>query len=390
MQVFKAYFKIIKRHATSLLIYFVIFAVITMLITNSLGGQPMGTFTETKTSIAFFNDDNDSALIGGLRDYLSKTSDIVNISNDTESIQDALFFGQIQYVLRVPEGFTESFLGGSDGVKLQKTAGLVSASTVNMDFLIEKYLGTASLYVKNVPGISQDDIVRNVGKDLEVSAAVDMSDYSKQADLDSLSYYFQFIAYTILTILIMGVTSIMMAFNETDLSNRSLCSPMSSARMNAQLVLGNGTFALGVWAGLCVIIFVMYGSFSLSAGVMLLCLNALVFTLASLSIAFLIGKFIRNHGAQAAIANVVSLGIGFLSGVFVEQAMLGKTVLTIASFTPGYWYVKAVNDIRDITVFNAQNLQPVIYGMLIQLGFATAILIVALAISKQRRRAAIA
>jgi ABC-2 type transport system permease protein len=328
--------------------------------------------------------------VGGLRDYLSTSANIVDINDDEQSIQDALFFNQVAYVLRVPEGFADSFLSGSDDVKLQKTAGPVSAGTVNVDFLVDKYLSTASLYVKNVPGISQEDIVRSVANVLETSAAVELSDYGKPVDSDNLFYYFRFVGYSIIAIMIMGVTSIMMAFNETDLSNRNLCSPMSSARMNFQLVLGNGTFALAVWAVTCTLIFILYGSFSLNTGVMLLCLNALVFTLASLSIAFLVGKFIKNGGVQAAIANVISLGISFLSGVFVEQALLGKTVLTIASFTPGYWYVKAIEDIRTTSVFNTQNVMPIIYSILIQLGFAAAILIVTMAITKQRRKASIA
>jgi len=132
--------------------------------------------------------------------------------------------------------------------------------------------------------------------------------------------------------------------------------------------------------------FIMYGGVTLNEGTILLCLNALVFTFTALSIGFLAGKFIRSLGAQAAIANVVSLGMSFISGVFVDQELLGKTVLNIASFTPSYWYVKAVGDIRSTVEFSAQNVAPIVNSMLIQLGFAAALLIIALAVSKQRRR----
>jgi hypothetical protein len=60
-------------------------------------------------------------------------------------------------------------------------------------------------------------------------------------------------------------------------------------------------------------------------------------------------------------------------------------MLTIASFTPGYWYVKAVNDLRNMVMFNLQNLMPVIYSILIQLVFTAALIIIALFVTKQRR-----
>jgi hypothetical protein len=48
MQVFSAYFKIIKKHAVSILLYFVIFVVIAMIITNALGGQTTGMLRKQK------------------------------------------------------------------------------------------------------------------------------------------------------------------------------------------------------------------------------------------------------------------------------------------------------------------------------------------------------
>lgn len=376
---------VIRKHIFTMIMYFMIFVTIAVIITSSMSGSTAGSFIETKTNIAFFNDDGDSTLIAGLESYLSESANIVDIKDDTDSIQDALFFDKVKCVLRVPEGFTESFMSGSGDMTIQRTAGSVSAGTVNVDFLVDKYLKTASLYVKNVPGISQDDIVRNVENDLRLSAAVDMNYYNKPADSDRLSFYFRYHAYSILLIMIMGVTSIMMAFNRKDLAGRNLCSPLSPVKMNMQLVAANASFAVTVWAALCVVIFVLYGSFSFSAGVALLCLNSLVFTLASLSIAFLLGKFIKSTGVQAAVTNVVSLGLCFLSGVFVEQALLGKTVLTIASFTPTYWYVKAVEDIRATVSFSIQNIAPIISSMLIEFGFAALFIIIALVVSKQRR-----
>lgn len=154
--------------------------------------------------------------------------------------------------------------------------------------------------------------------------------------------------------------------------------------MNLQMVLANATLAVAVWAVACAMIFIAYGRFAFSAGIVLMCLNVMVFTIASLSIGLLAGKFVKDHMAQAALTNVISLGTSFICGVFVSQNLLGKTVLQIASFTPGYWYIKAVRDISVLENFSAGSLKPVVYSMLIQLGFAAVFILIALAASRQK------
>jgi ABC-2 type transport system permease protein len=388
MQVFKAYFKVIKKHRVSLLIYVIIFVAISLLITSQLyGNTPAQGFSAAKAYVAFYSDDTQSPLVDGIKGFLEKNAQIVNIPDDTEKIQDALFYEKVNYVVRVPAGFTLSFLN-SETAELKTMSAPGTTSGIYMSYLLNKYLNLASFYQKNSPGLSEAEIVQSVGAAFENQTQVNLNTYSKPQVSGSMSYYFQYFGYCILALMMMGVTSVMMAFNEKDLSNRIQCSPLKPLSMNLQMLLGNSVFAIGVWAFLCALIFGLYNG-TLDTGSLLLAVNALVFTIASLSIGFLCGKFIRSHQMQAAVVNTISLGICFLSGVFVEQELLGKTVLAISSFTPGYWYVKAIDEIRGLTEYTASSVAPVINSMLIQLGFAAAILIIALAVSKQRRRAAV-
>ena len=94
---------------------------------------------------------------------------------------------------------------------------------------------------------------------------------------------------------------------------------------------------------------------------LLLCINALVFTISALSISYLVGLLIKSRNAQSAIANVLSLGFSFLSGVFIPQELLSDKALAIASFNPTYWYVKANNVIGTLSNFSFDNLSPSIY-----------------------------
>jgi len=385
MQVYRAYFKIVRRHLPSLAIYLAISLILFVIISSSLKSQSSAQFNETKSSIAIMNSDVSSPLISGLEDYLSSKAAIVRINDNPDDIQDALFYGNVSYVLRIPQGFSQSFLSGDGRVSLEKSTSDNSASSVSLDLYINKYLNLAGLYVRNAPNLQAGEIVSDVLRDLGSSSDAVYTANLEQTTTHNLSFYFRLIAYSILSIMISGVTSIMMSFNRREFSMRNLCSPMSARSMNLQMVLANAVFAAVVWLTSCAFIFITYGRFMLTAGILLMCLNALIFTVASLGIGFLAGKFVRTHIAQAALTNVVALGTSFLCGVFVSQALLGKTVLRLASFTPGYWYIKAVQDIAGLSAYSFGNLTPVINSMLIQLGFALVFIVIALAATRQRR-----
>ena len=390
MQVFSAYFKVMRKHFKIIMIYLIVFVVLSAIISNVISGQSAPTsFYETKYKIALFNEDTNAPLAQGLEAYIGQNAQIVQVGVREQDIQDALFYEQADCVLTIPQGFSEGFMSGSS-VQVERMAAAGKPASVYTDFLVDRYLNMASLYAKNMPQASQQDIAGYVAEDLQKSASVEYRQAANApAPAGNITYYFQFLAYSLLAAMMMGVSLVMMSFNEPNLSNRTLCAPLKPVRMNMQMVMANVVFALLVWALMCAYILVSAAPVKFDASLVLLCINALVFTLVSLCIGFLAGKFIKSHGVQAAVTNVVSLGMSFLCGVFVEQALLGKTVQTLGSFMPTYWYIRAVEAIRGMGTVTAQSIGPVVESMLIQLGFAVAILIVTLAVSKQRRKAAV-
>lgn len=385
MQVFKAYFKIIKKNILSMTIYLFIFLLFAVLLTSSGGDKTSVGFSETKSKIAFINMDTHSPLVIGLQNYLSKNAVIVPITNNAQSLQDALFFRQVEYIVKIPKGFSKSFLDGKYNILIEKTTVPASISGVHMDSLINRYLHTAELYIKNVPDITDTQLVDYIDKDLGLKTKVTVNSYDTASRPSNAYNYFTFLAYTLMAIMILGVTSIMMVFNDVDLRKRNLCSPLKPNNMNLQLLLGNLAFAFVVWVFLIGISLLIYRKELLTWNFIWVGTNSLIFTFVCLSISFLIGNLITSRSAQSAIANVLSLGLCFFSGVFVPQELLGKTTQTIASFTPTYWYVKAINDLKSLAVLDSANLKPVICSMLIQMGFAVAILAISLVLAKQKR-----
>jgi ABC-2 type transport system permease protein len=387
MQVYKAFFKIIYKNLSQMVIYVVVFILLAVILTNTYTNPVNTNFTETKINIAFINNDTDSKLVKGLRDYLSKNANIVNIPDNTQKLQDALFFRQVEYIVKVPKGFTDGLLSGKS-VQFEKTTLPSSTSGIYMDSIINKYLNTAKTYTSNIKDLSQEQLVSYIDKDLSQETYVKVSNSVGQIQISKYggcAYYYNYLAYSLFAILILGVCSVMMVFNNTELRKRNLCSPVKLRDMNFQMILGNISFAILTWVLMIFTSFIMYGSYMFTANGLLLLLKSFVFTLAALSISFLIGNIIKSKGAMSAVANVFSLGTCFISGVFVPQVLLGKTVLKIASFTPTYWYVKSNNDIANMANFKMENLMPIFSNMLIVFGFAVAVLAVTLVVIKQKR-----
>lgn len=388
MQVYKAIFKVIYKNLSQMMIYLVIFLFFTILLSSTYTNPLNTNFTETKINVAFINHDKDSVFMEGLKNYLSRSANLINIPDDTQKLQDALFFRQVEYIVKVPQGFTEGLFSGKV-VQLEKTTLPSSTSSIYMDIIINKYLNTAKIYMSNMKNISEEQLINYIDKDLSQKTEVKLRSSENQTSrIEKVGYFFNYLAYSLFAILILGVCTIMIVFNDTDLKKRNLSSPVKLKSMNMQMILGNLSFAVLTWFIMIFTSFIMYGSYMLTANGLLLLLNSFIFTLAALSISFLIGNIIKSRGAMSAAANVFSLGSCFISGVFVPQFLLGKTVLTIASFTPTYWFVKANNAIINIVNFKMENLEPIFTNMLIVLGFAVAVLAVTLVVIKQKRMSA--
>jgi ABC-2 type transport system permease protein len=385
MQVFKVYFKIIKANMGQMCIYLIVFLAMSIAISKSQAPKTGDDFSQTKTNTAYINLGESTSLTKGFKEYLSKYVNFIDIENDEEKLQDALFFRDVEYIVTIPVDFTEDFLNGTP-VELQKTIVPSSTTRMYVDMAINKYFNMARVYVNNVPGITEEILVNKLAKGAASETSVQLKSFEGKKQNNAFGVaYFNYLAYSLFSILILGVSSILMVFNNKNLKRRNLCSPMKDRSFNLQLIMGNLVFALAAYAVMVAFVIVLNREAMMSYNGLLLCINALIFTIAALSISYLVGLLIKNSNAQSAIANVLALGFSFISGVFVPQEFLSDKAMAIASLTPTYWYVKANNIIGKLSSFSFNNLSEVFSYMLIELGFAIAVFSVALVVSKQKR-----
>ena len=382
MQVFKTYFKVIKRHFVQLSIYIFIFLAITIASSLMSSSTEVGAFTQEKTRVAFINEDENSNFIDGFKDYLGNYSEYISIQDNIEKLQDALFFKNVEYIVRIPKGFTQDIMSGKSS-EIRKTVITGTSNSVYTDILINQYLNTAKVYLSTNKDLTQAELVKLVSNDLKNETKVEIKQTESKGT--NIEGFFNFLEYALISVIVLGITSIMMVFNNKNLRRRNLCAPIKNRSINFQIVLGNIIFSVGVWTLMMLCGLAIMKDALLTMNGLYYCINSLVFTVDVLCISFLAGLFVKTSNAQSGIANALSLGMAFISGAFVPQWILSKSVIAIAKFTPAYWYIKANSDISKITNFTMENLTPVFQFMLIELGFAVAILSVGLVLSKRKQ-----
>lgn len=385
MQVYKTFFKIILKNRMQLGIYLIVFTVLTLIFTVSYSSPTSTDFLESKINIALINEDTDSVFMQGFISYLTDYANIVDLPDDPQSLQDALYFREVEYVLRIPAGFTDSFLNNQT-TNLEKTIVPNSTSATFMDLRINQYLNTAQTYLNYGNVTSQYELVSSLQNDFSNSSSVTLNSHTDESDsAEKMAYYYNFMAYSLFAILILGVCAVMLVFNDSDIKKRNFASPLKTLNYNSQLVLGSLSFAVLAWLLMVALSFIINSDFMFSEKGLLLILNSFVFTMSALSISFFISNLVKSRSAMSAVANVFALGTSFISGVFVEQVYLGDTVLSIASFTPTYWYVKANNAITSASSLSGSTLTDILTWIALVLGFGIAILGVTLVLLKNRK-----
>lgn len=384
MPVFKLSMKIIKGHLPIMSIYIVIFVAMAMLFSTQNPTEAQVSYQSEKTAVALIAEES-SPLIDGFKEKLAQHASFVDIKDDKDTLQDALYFRNVYYILRIPKGFTEAFMKG-EPVQLIKTTVPASAAGAYLDITVEQYFNTARLYVKSVPNITQEQLVQNLQKDLSYETKVDFQDLqlAEQNHLFAKNF-FNYLAYSLFAVLILGITAIVVVLSHPDLKKRTACSPISGMRINLEFLLAHLCYTVVAWGVMMIFYFFLDAKNSGQIHTLYFMMNSFVFALCASSISFFIGNLLKNQDAISAICNVVTLGPCFISGIFVPQELLGSTVLKIASFTPTYWYAKANNMISNLTAFDLTHLKPVLSYMLIELGFAAAFLCVSLVLNKKRR-----
>lgn len=380
MIVFKNYFRILAANKGSIILYIAILLVFTTFSTTSSNTENQ--FKASKPNIAIINNDSDSIIVENFINYVKDNADLVEIANDENAIDDALFYEQVAAVLFIYNGYTKDYLNNTEK-QLDIKIGISSNSSY-AKMVVEKYLRIASIANDDINDTTS--IINTINYSLSKTATVELDNTIDTDSLSTASFYFNFSNYTMLAICIYLIAIIMNTFNKDNVKKRNLVSSKKIDSITRELYLGNLVFAISVWLFIAITSFFVVGKIMFTTNGLFLILNSFVFMILALGIGFLIGTVLKSKNAINGIMNVIALGSSFLCGCFVPAEFMPSAVVNFSKILPSYWYVQNNNFIKTVEVFNYSSVGTILINMAVVLGFALFFFIITSVIIKRKVR----
>lgn len=376
MIVFKTFLKILKKNIGIVALYTVILV--------AFGGFNMKTsdnnmnFQDSQPSIYIINQD-DHFITENLIQYMSKQCKIVKLSYDKNAIADALFYREVSYIIRIPQGYGDDFLNGKNPQIVIESTGDYESSYADM--LLSRYLNVANLYQQ----IYDDGkvIIHKINETLALQTDIKMATQVDTTQLSQATFYYNFMNYSLLAGCVYIICLILSSFREEAISKRIAISSMNTKKHQLILLASNSLLALFLWLIYVLLSFILVGQVMFTVHGLFYIFNSFIFTICSLTLAFLIAHLVSNKNIINGIVNVVALGSSFLCGAFVPIEYLPDIVLKIAHILPSYWYIQGNEWIETVETFHLISLKPFFVNIGIVLVFALVFIVMSHVVVKR-------
>lgn len=381
MTVFKCYMKILKKNIGLISIYLIIFFSTAMILQASAKKEHLEDFEKTRINLAIADQD-DSTLSHALTEYLKTIHNVYRISAEPTVMQEELFYRNAEYIVQIPKDFYKTCIVDENPLSVTKVPG--SYSSFYVDQQINAWLNSIRTYT--AAGFSQKEAAA-AALEQSVSEVTMYHDEETAVETPGYTYYFRYIPFLFLAVLCYSMGYILLAFPKEDIQKRMLASAISTRRQNLEGLLAMFTISLLLWLIAVVGAGVMYGKELLTSKVLgYYLLNTFLMLTIALSLAYLIGLFMKNINMLNGFSNIISLGICFLSGVFVPMNIMAKKVLMVAQFLPVYWYENVNETLSRYHVVSGKVAVDIWKSMGIEVMFTFALLALILAVSKYKRQ----
>lgn len=380
MTVFKTFLKILNKNKFIIILYtlFLIF----------FGGFNMQTsesninFVASKPDIMIVNYDEEKGITKDLIKYIEENSNVVDLKNNEDAINDALFYRDVNYVIYIPKNYNKDFMDRKNPEIEIKSTGDYQSSFAEM--LLSRYIKVANIYQKSIN--SEEELISKINETLSKKSEVEITSKLDTNILSKATFYYNFANYSIMACLIYVICLILASFKDIKIQKRTIISSTNYKTLNRQLLLSNSLFSIILWMIYVVLSFVLVGNIMFSIHGIFYLINSFVFTICATTIALFIGNIVSNKNAISGIVNVIALGSSFLCGAFVPMEWLPEAVIKIAHILPSYYYISNNEILKTLEIINFNTIKPILLNIIIILSFSIIFIILTNIVSKRKQK----
>lgn len=380
MTVFKTFLKILNKNKFIIILYtlFLIF----------FGGFNMQTsesninFVASKPDIMIVNYDEEKGITKDLIKYIEENSNVVDLKNNEDAINDALFYRDVNYVIYIPKNYNKDFMDGKNPEIEIKSTGDYQSSFAEM--LLSRYIKVANIYQKSIN--SEEELISKINETLSKKSEVEITSKLDTNILSKATFYYNFANYSIMACLIYVICLILASFKDIKIQKRTIISSTNYKTLNRQLLLSNSLFSIILWMIYVVLSFILVGDIMFSIHGIIYLINSFIFTICATTIALFIGNIVSNKNAISGIVNVIALGSSFLCGAFVPMEWLPEAVIKIAHILPSYYYISSNEILKTLEIINFDTIKPIVLNIIIILSFSIVFIILTNIVSKRKQK----
>ncbi len=387
MQVFRLFYKLLKANRKMIVIYFIVFIAMVVVLTKlQYSGEETKGFVADKLDIGIVDED-EGVYSKAIQEYFESKHNIRLIENDQEKIMDELYWLALDYVLVIPEGFSDSLI--NPDVETKELSNIkVPGSFSSSMFESELTMYNEKLSVLLDSGYSFEDATRVLMDNHEKVVTVNLASFVNQNQNDVVKGIFIYFPYLFGAVSVISIGVIMLKINEQEVKDRTECSCTPLRNRTLGMVAGVFVFSILIYAVALLIACILSGGKVFHDERMpYFMLNLLAMLVFFIGLSYLVGTISKNIEGLNGLVNVLSLSLCFLGGVFVPQEVMGEAVLKVARFIPTFWYIKNNNMIAAMTKATGQFMNTLLLqaGIMVVSGIAVFVLGVVISNAKRKR-----
>ena len=379
MIVFNTFFKVVKKYIGVIILYTVM--LISFGSINYATNNEDMTFSNRLPDILIINNDEEVGLTKNLINYLKENANVLDIENNEEKINDAIFYREVNYVIYIPKNYRIDTLN-----KLNPTIDIKSANDYDSAYtsmLLTRYLNVQNTYLKYTN--NENELINSINNNLSYKTNIEITSKLDTSKLTKTSRFFNFASYSIMAVIIYIICLVISSFNKDVVKKRTIISSMNYKKYNKYILLSSFIYSSIIWILYVILSFIIIGSSMFSLRGLIYILNTFIFSFVALTLALLISNLIKSKGAISGIVNVIALGQAFLCGAFIPSEFLGENIIKYSKILPAYWYNNSNDLLSSIEVINMVNLKPILINMMVLVIFAIIFIVINNIVSKHRQ-----
>lgn len=201
--------------------------------------------------------------------------------------------------------------------------------------------------------------------------------------LSEMTSFFKGISFSVMSITAVGMILIMSVLYDTRFRKRLLESSVGENRLiREEIVIGLllVPFALMLHVAAA---YIVVGGILLSIKGILLFINTMMLSVSCVGMVFMFIRMSQDKNTLFVSAHMIILTMCFISGAFLPGYYLGTAAREFAVFTPVYWYIKAIDAIRELQFSELSRLLEILQCFGMQIVFGVTFYVLAAAVKKQ-------